>query len=226
MVRIFFFVVPNLNYQKQDLNIPVSENRLIIGQLSHMITNSIFLSHSLRKDIIIRIFVQKPIPHVYQIKSQSIRFLGPELRSFASLILKTENIIAAKSLINENEQINWHELNPGLFMSFCNNLFVDIDKEVINPISIICFDRINKTEKKKNKSMVEIFTNMEEILNELCYDVNSLLLIFKIDNSNDLLIPDSLKKMVKKNVNLKISVKISLPNILAIINIILDKINF
>ena len=60
MQRFFVITLTELNFEKKDLNVPFSEDRLNIGKLSRIVTNAIFLSHSLRENVFIRIFVEKP----------------------------------------------------------------------------------------------------------------------------------------------------------------------
>ena len=61
MQRIFVISLTELDYEKKDLNVSFSENRHSIGLLSRIVTNAIFLSHSLREKVIIRIFIEKPV---------------------------------------------------------------------------------------------------------------------------------------------------------------------
>ena len=134
MQRIFVISLLELNYEKKDLNVSFSENRLSIGLLSRIVTNAIFLSHSLREKVIIRIFIEKPVSHIVQIDSATIRYLGPELRSLASLLLKAKKKFLEAFSNNYFPNNIWFEANPGLFIRLADNPFQDLSTKANTPI--------------------------------------------------------------------------------------------
>ena len=138
MQRIFVYFVNDLDFEKKDLNEPNSPNRVTVGILSRAITNSIFLSHKLRENILIRIYVHEPIPHVYQISSDRIRYLGPEERSFASIIRKAERYFLDKNH-EELEGHKWFQPNPGLFLIKNSNPFIELEQLHKQPFTVINF---------------------------------------------------------------------------------------
>ncbi|NHJ04147.1 MAG: hypothetical protein EAX90_04945 [Candidatus Heimdallarchaeota archaeon] len=152
MKRIFLFTVPELNYQKKDLNVPNSDNRYYIGQLSRMITNAIFLSHSLRENVIIRVFVYNEISHVIEIRSESIRYLGPEERSSASIFLKVEEYVRKNFPLQIKEYPNyWLEPNPGVKLKITQDCFenlIDTESKNVKYIQLIKKIEENETSQK------------------------------------------------------------------------------
>ena len=150
MKRIFLFSVPSLQFEKKDLNVSYSDNRIFIGQLSRMITNSIFLSHSLRQDIIIRILVSHPIPHLIEIKSDTIRYLGPDERSSASLLDKVERFVSENfTQQGQGASEKWFEPNPGIKVKKTADFFADLEYNTENNVSLIQISK-HKTEDLKS----------------------------------------------------------------------------
>jgi hypothetical protein len=215
LCRTFIFCVKELDYQKGDLSIPHSNKRAIIGNLSRMITNAIFLSHKLRQRVTIRIFVLKPMPHLYEIKSESIRYLGPDLRSSASLLLKGEHFLNEKlNLEKNNKQIIWYEPNPGLFLSITDDPFINLNKKSI----VFYFSNL-----EENKSAMEYNISLVD-LEELIQQQKPSLFLFDLglNISNNQLFSECFQNYTIKKISLLNS--ISFPSIVSIINLILDDI--
>ncbi len=215
MNRTFIFCIQGLNYQKSDLSIPYSNNRIIIGTLSRMITNAIFLSHKIRQNITIRIFILQPKPHLYEIKSESIRYLGPDLRSSASLLLKGEQYLFEnqKKMIN-NKQLIWYEPNPGLFLCIINNPFIELD---IRKTSKVFYFTNKNFDVLSNKSNISLKT-FNELLQQ--YKPQIFCFNFGLDISNNHFNLDFLKEKHLEKINL--INQISFPTLVSIINLLLD----
>jgi hypothetical protein len=213
LCRTFIFCVKELDYQKGDLSIPHSNKRAIIGILSRMITNAIFLSHKLRQRVKIRIFVIKPIPHLYEIKSESIRYLGPDLRSSASLLLKGEHFLNEKRNLEKiDKQIVWYEPNPGLFLSITDDPFINLSKNSM----IFYFSKL-----EENKATMEHSISLVD-LEELIQQHKPLLFLFDqgINIFNNQLFSECFQNYTIKKISLLNS--ISFPSIITTINLILD----
>ncbi|HUT80011.1 MAG TPA: hypothetical protein VMZ29_02320 [Candidatus Bathyarchaeia archaeon] len=216
MKRNFLFIIPDLDYQKNDLNVKEPHVRAIIGQLARIITNTLFLSHSLRKDILILIFVLKPKPHLFKISSESIRYLGPELRSSASIFLKAEKFIQEKLLVDEKQTIEkWFEPNPGLFVKLTNLPFIGL-KENMHFIFIEC-DKNFESQQMTLQKFDELITNNNSNDHTKTFYVFSLLKDFSALQTFEPIFPE------KNSVKINLVNKIPIPNILTIINLILDK---
>ncbi|MBN1328983.1 MAG: hypothetical protein JXA54_05875 [Candidatus Heimdallarchaeota archaeon] len=217
MKRNFLFILPDLDYQKNDLNVKESTSRLIIGQLARIITNTLFLSHSLRKEILILILVLMPKPHLYKISSESIRYLGPELRSSASIFLKTEKFIQEKLLVDEKQIFEkWFEPNPGLFVKLTNLSFTDFDENM----HFIYIEPSNTSESQYmplQRFDEFIITNYSNILARTFF-------VFSLIEDFSILQIFNLKCYEKNFVKINLANEISLPNISTIINLIIDKI--
>ena len=198
-----------------DLNVPSSPNRTLIGTLSRAITNTIFLSHALRENIIIRIFVQKDVPHVYQIRSDSIRYLGPEERSFASICRKAERFFNERLAEGMNDQ-NWYEPNPGFFLRKSGNPFIDLDQLLSKPISIL----------NLQTSTNEItLGNFEDLLQKSTKEISSLVIPLIIALQNDKMALNVLDMVPFEYqlIDAKLSLDYDIPKLVSIINLILDK---
>ena len=213
--RIFVFFVKDLSYEKKDLNEPSSQNRLLVGVLSRAITNSIFLSHALRENIIIRIFVQEEVPHVYHISSDNIRYLGPEERSFASICRKAERFLKEKISQGIDNEI-WYQPNPGFFLKVADNPFVDLDDKLANPAVIY-----EITVRKPAISLIAF----EELLLTQTTNQSSLIFPFVITTKEKQLEVD-LKEIIPfdhQYFSIALEQKYDIPKLVSIIHLILDK---
>lgn len=220
MRRYFLFVIPDLTYEKKDLNVPNSDERIIIGRISRMITNTIFLSHSLRKNITIRLFIRNPIPYVIQIESEKIRYLGPDLRSFASLMLKARKFLLKRIEMSSLTK-KWYEPNPGLFLKPTNNPFEDLFSSETSSVDILSFTFLSKKENETN--FCSTIIDLERIiLNQL--NKNNVI-IYNFDFS-DFLSKD-IQFIAYENeyewINVHLDSKLMYPKLVSIINLILDK---
>ena len=215
MNRTFIFCVQELNYQKGDLSIPYSDKRAIIGTLSRMITNAIFLSHKLRQGITIRIFVLQPKPHLYEIKSDSIRYLGPDLRSSASLLLKGEQFLIEKlTIVDNNKQLIWYEPNPGIFLSITNDPLINLNIRKNSKIFYFTKPKDNEVSDEPNISLVD-FDQLMQRYKPLIFSFN-----IEINNSTEKIFSEiSLDNIMKK---IKLINLISFPSIVSSINLMLD----
>lgn len=195
MKRIFLFIVPSLDYEKKDLNVFYSENRIYIGQLSRMITNSIFLSHSLRDEIIIRILVSQPVTHLIEIKSETIRYLGPDERSSASLLNKVENFVRENfSPQGFNSFNKWFEPNPGIKVKKTDNIFSDLD--CINEDNVSLIQVINCKTGSNNNSLNNFSNQIKESTGKnsifiLQIDFNQFIQNMNSSQKNTLEIPNN-----------------------------------
>jgi tRNA pseudouridine-54 N-methylase len=198
-----------------DLNVPSSQNRTLIGTLSRAITNTIFLSHALRENIIIRIFVQKDVPHVFQIRSDSIRYLGPEERSFASICRKAERFFNERLAEGMNDQ-NWYEPNPGFFLRKSDNPFIDLDQLLSKPISIL------NLQTSTNKITLG---NFEDLLQKSAKEISSLVIPLIIASQNDEIALNVLDMVPFEYqlIDAKLSLDYDIPKLVSITNLILDK---
>ena len=222
MRRIFIFTIPSLNYLKSDLNIVYSENRKYIGQIARMITNAIFLSHSLREKVIIRILVKEPTPHLFEIKSESIRYLGPELRSSASILRKAEKYLLEKSKNKSDDIDNWFQPNPGLFVRITDNILIDLENELENSHILLFKSQDSKDlSNQPEKSQLFVLENLIRINN---LNKDSFLFIIPLYEQ---FINDFIPELVNYENNatvLPIENRLSYPNLVSIINLIIDKI--
>ncbi len=219
MKRFFVISLKDLAFEKEDLNVPFSENRLIIGTLSRIVTNAIFLSHSLRKDVFIRIFIEKPISHIIQINSSTIRYLGPELRSLSSLLLKAKKKFQEALENNYFASNDWLETNPGFFVKLTNNPFQDLPIEEESPIPLvhIISDRNKKDTQEKELSLDEI----DRLIPKLSENSDTFILSLSLCSISFSL--DLLNHQDFKLTKITVSNKIDLARITTIINLILDK---
>ncbi|HUU79415.1 MAG TPA: hypothetical protein VMX55_13800 [candidate division Zixibacteria bacterium] len=226
MKRVFLFTVPELNYQKKDLNVPNSENRYYIGQLSRMITNAIFLSHSLRENVIIRIFVYNEVSHLIEIRSESIRYLGPEERSSASILRKVEEFVRNNFSTQIKEHPNyWFEPNPGIKLKITQNCFENLIDAKTKKIKFI--QLVKKIEEKEipNKLPLRKFEFL--LLNsEKKYDI----IIIHIDINQYKVTSDLLQEKINDNKNsewdftsLNISHNSDNSKLVGLFNLILDQ---
>ena len=215
MQRVFVYFLSELSYEKKDLNVPSSPNRTLIGTLSRTITNTIFLSHALRENIIIRIFVQKDVPHIYQISSDSIRYLGPEERSFASICRKAERFLKDKIAEGIDEQ-KWYKPNPGFFLRKSDNPYVDIDQLLAKPVAFL----------NLQSPTDEITLNsFEELLLKNTKDISSLIIPLIISSDNNP-IQSNVQDMISfehQKINAKLKLNYDIPKLASIVNLILDK---
>ena len=225
MIRIFTFSVPQLKFLKRDLNISSSLNRRIIGKLARIITNTIFLSHSLRNNTIIRIFVDEPFQHVYEINSKKIRYLGPELRSFASLVRKSENKLLEMGL-DQFKSRDWYQTNPGLFCKFSSTPFIDLDKKIKKPIFFL-----KQTIYKKSDNEQKLFDNLVALENHILnskkkYNTFIYSTQIEFDDSKNLhkLSDYFLEKNIPSDLfSIQLQRNYDVANIVSIINLILDE---
>lgn len=232
--KLFVFSIPELNYTKKDLNVAQSKNRQYIGLLARMVTNAIFLSHALRKNISIRIFIQKIIPHIIQIQSETIRYLGPEERSLASLLLKAENVFEEKitnGFITKNSS-SWIEPNPGIFVRATDDPWINIEDFLEPPITIVKV--LNQTsapnssvEKAKNKqySLKEFEQELLTIAKSFPSLIFPLDLLF-LDNTKEKRNNDELKIIAENSYEkhyFQLQREMAPAKLVTIINLILDK---
>ncbi|MCK5045619.1 MAG: hypothetical protein KAS22_03500 [Candidatus Heimdallarchaeota archaeon] len=219
MQRIFVISLTELNYEKKDLNVSSSEYRRSIGLLSRIVTNAIFLSHSLREKVIIRIFIEKPVSHIIQIDSATIRYLGPELRSLASLLLKAKKKFLEALSINYFTNNVWFEANPGLFIRLASNPFEDLSVKASTPIPLVSIALDNNNENPDVKSIT--LKEFEHLIMTLSEKKNAFIVYLS-------LIPKQLSKIPLNTqdyiiTSVAISQKIDLARLTNIVNIILDR---
>ncbi|MBD3191454.1 MAG: hypothetical protein GF308_12470 [Candidatus Heimdallarchaeota archaeon] len=234
MYKLFIFSVPELNYTKKDLNVAQSKNRRYIGLLARMVTNAIFLSHALRKNITIRIFVQKIIPHIIQIQSETIRYLGPEERSLASLLLKAETVFKeeiAHGFISK-DSTSWLEPNPGILVRVTENPLVNIEEFLEPPQTIVKIDSLtgnshSTVEKTGNQKLsLKVF---EEQLLTIAENYSSLIFPFDLSFLDNNQGKESSSKEKRnrsdpfQEYSLSLRKKIAPAQLVTIINLILDK---
>jgi len=219
MQRFFVISLTELNYEKKDLNVPFSENRNSIGILSRIVTNAIFLSHSLREKVIIRIFIEKPISHIIQIDSATIRYLGPELRSLASILLKAKKKFLEVFSNNYFTKNVWFEANPGLFIRLASNPFQDLSIKVNTPIPKVTITLDNNQENPDIKSYT--LKEFEHLILTLSENRNAFIVYLPLISNHLSKIPLNSQDFIINNI--AISQKIDLAKLTNIVNIILDK---
>lgn len=221
MYRIFLIKTQKFSYEKKDLNVPFSQKRITIGILSHMVTNAIFLSHSLREKVIVRIAIEEPIPHIIQIQTDKIRYLGPDERSFASIILKAER----KILEQKNGSLNnhWFQPNPGLFAKITDDWLVDLDSYLNEPIGLIQFNYNSPLREGIAREAIGFsFRDFEEKIRRFQEMFNSNIFIFNFKKEDgDWFEPSLTLNTTHHLVN--IPKLLNPPKLVGIINIILDK---
>lgn len=219
MQRIFVISLTELNYEKKDLNVSFSENRHSIGLLSRIVTNAIFLSHSLREKVIIRIFIEKPVSHIIQIDSATIRYLGPELRSLASLLLKAKKKFL-EAFSNKYFTNNiWFEANPGLFIRLADTPFQDLSVKANTPIPLVSITLDNDRKKSDVKSVT--LKEFEQLIIPLSKNRNAFIVYFSFIPEHLSKIPLNTQDFLVKSV--AITQKIDLARLANIVNIILDE---
>ena len=220
MQRFFIISLTDLDFEKMDLNIPFSEKRLVIGKLSRIVTNAIFLSHSLREDIFIRIFVEKPVSHIIQINSSTIRYLGPELRSLASLILKAKKKFQEAMENNYFKTNDWLETNPGFFIKLANNPFqnLPITGDLSSHLVHVILDDKNKNSEVKKYSLKEL----DLLIHKLSLNGAAFILSMALTTNTNIL--DSLNDQNFVVTKIRVSKKLDLARLTTIVNLILDKI--
>ncbi len=221
MFRIFLIKVQKFDYEKKDLNVPFSQKRSTIGVLSRMVTNAIFLSHALREKVIVRIAIEEPVPHIIQIQTDKIRYLGPDERSFASIILKAER----KIMEQKNESIidRWFQPNPGLFAKITNDWLIDLDSYLNEPIGLIQFNYdlpINDGLSQESNGFS--LRDFEEKINNFQDLFKSNIFIFNFTNEDTKWFEPSLALNTTFH-HIKIPKILNPPKLVGIINIILDK---
>jgi len=219
--RIFVFLVPELSYTKKDLNVPHSPQRTIIGELSRMITNALFLSHSLREHLTVQIFILKPKAHVIVIRSEEIRYLGPEFRSSASILLKVEEIIREKVSL-ELTNSNWFQPHRGLFARFQEKA---LDNLLTRAKNFHCFIFHSKSFPSSLHISVPLsFHDDFELLLKNSYDkVEFIIFLFPIGDFMDNI---ALSSVLPANEHLSfVSTDRELDNakIISIVNVLLDQ---
>jgi tRNA pseudouridine-54 N-methylase len=219
MQRLFVISLTELNYEKKDLNVPFSEKRQTIGYLARIITNAIFLSHSLREKVTIRVYIEKPISHIIQIDSATIRYLGPELRSLASLILKAKKKFQKALANNYFTNNTWLEANPGFFVRLATNPFQDllIQVDSPNPLVYLISDINNKTSDAESYTLKDF----EKLILNLSEKRSTFIIYLPLVTEQISKIPiDSQDFIIRK---IAISEKIDYARLTNIVNIILDK---
>ncbi len=220
MQRIFVISLPELTYEKKDLNVSFSENRLSIGLLSRIVTNAIFLSHSLREKVVIRIFIEKPVSHIVQIDSATIRYLGPELRSLASLLLKAKKKFLEAFSNNYFTNNIWFEANPGLFIRLADNPFQDLSTKANTPIPLVSVSLDSNHKKPENVKSVTL-KEFEHLMKTLSENKNAFILYLPFISEHLSKIPLSSRDFIITSI--EISQKIDLARLTNIVNIILDE---
>ncbi len=220
MQRIFVISLLELNYEKKDLNVSFSENRLSIGLLSRIVTNAIFLSHSLREKVIIRIFIEKPVSHIVQIDSATIRYLGPELRSLASLLLKAKKKFLEAFSNNYFPNNIWFEANPGLFIRLADNPFQDLSTKANTPIPLVSISLDSNHKKPEDVKSVTL-KEFEHLMKTLSENKDAIILYLPFISEHLSKIPLSSQDFIITSI--EISQKIDLARLTNIVNIILDE---
>lgn len=220
MQRIFVISLPELNYEKKDLNVSFSENRFSIGLLSRIVTNAIFLSHSLREKVVIRIFIEKPVSHIVQIDSATIRYLGPELRSLASLLLKAKKKFLEAFSNNYFTNNIWFEANPGLFIRLADNPFQDLSTKANTPIPLVSVSLDSNHKKPENVKSVTL-KEFEHLMKTFSENKNAFILYLPFISEHLSKIPLSSQDFIITSI--EISQKIDLARLTNIVNIILDE---
>ncbi|MBK5113179.1 MAG: hypothetical protein KGD59_03490 [Candidatus Heimdallarchaeota archaeon] len=219
MQRLFVISLTELNYEKKDLNVPFSEKRQTIGYLARIITNAIFLSHSLREKVTIRVYIEKPISHIIQIDSATIKYLGPELRSLASLILKAKKKFQEALTNNYFTNNTWLEANPGFFVRLATNPFQDLSIQVDspNPLVYLISDINNKTSDAESYTL----KGFEKLILNLSEKRSTFIIYLPLVTEQISKIPiDSQDFIIRK---IAMSEKIDYARLTNIVNIILDK---
>lgn len=220
MQRIFVISLPELNYEKKDLNVSFSENRFSIGLLSRIVTNAIFLSHSLREKVVIRIFIEKPVSHIVQIDSATIRYLGPELRSLASLLLKAKKKFLEAFSNNYFTNNIWFEANPGLLIRLADNPFQDLSTKANTPIPLVSVSLDSNHKKPENVKSVTL-KEFEHLMKTFSENKNAFILYLPFISEHLSKIPLSSQDFIITSI--EISQKIDLARLTNIVNIILDE---
>lgn len=220
MQRIFVISLPELNYEKKDLNVSFSENRFSIGLLSRIVTNAIFLSHSLREKVVIRIFIEKPVSHIVQIDSATIRYLGPELRSLASLLLKAKKKFLEAFSNNYFTNNIWFEANPGLLIRLADNPFQDLSTKTNTPIPLVSVSLDSNHKKPENVKSVTL-KEFEHLMKTFSENKNAFILYLPFISEHLSKIPLSSQDFIITSI--EISQKIDLARLTNIVNIILDE---
>jgi tRNA pseudouridine-54 N-methylase len=221
MRRLFVISLTELNFEKKDLNVPFSKQRIPIGHLARIITNAIFLSHSLREKVTIRVFIEKPISHLIQIDSATIRYLGPELRSLASLILKAKKKFQEALANNYFVNNKWLEANPGFFVRLVDNPFQDLKIEANPPHPLVCFIS-DKNPKSQDLESVKL-TDLEELILNLSEYKNTFIIYLPLSSEQISNTPIDSKNFTMRKI--VITEKIDFARLTNIVNIILDKIS-
>lgn len=220
MQRIFVISLPELTYEKKDLNVSFSENRLSIGLLSRIVTNAIFLSHSLREKVVIRIFIEKPVSHIVQIDSATIRYLGPELRSLASLLLKAKKKFLEAFSNNYFTNNVWFEANPGLFIRLTDNPFQDLSAKANTPIPLVSVPLDSNHKKPEDVKSITL-KEFEHLIKTLSENKSAFILYLPFISEHLSKIPLNSQEFIINNI--AISQKIDLARLTNIVNIILDE---
>jgi tRNA pseudouridine-54 N-methylase len=220
MQRIFVISLSELNYEKKDLNVSFSENRLSIGLLSRIVTNAIFLSHSLREKVVIRIFIEKPVSHIVQIDSATIRYLGPELRSLASLLLKAKKKFLEAFSNNYFTNNIWFEANPRLFIRLTDNPFRDLSAKANTPIPLVSV-ALDSNHKKPEDVKSVTLKEFEHLIKTLSENKDAFILYLPFISEHLSKIPLNSQEFIITSI--AISQKIDLARLTNIVNIILDE---
>ncbi|MEA2069924.1 MAG: hypothetical protein U9O98_01390 [Asgard group archaeon] len=226
--RLFFFQVPSLSYSKKDLNDPSAQQRAIIGELATAVTNAVFLSHALRENIGVYVYTTNPTPHLLYFTTNSIRYLGPQARSFASLVLKAQRVLADKCTQSLNPPSKPFSANPGLFISCTHTPFTDIIAELPASPKILYFQDSFATAFKKSNH--KYFPSTLKKFEEYFYDStsSSLPVIFPF------LLPFNNPRQLKPRFSLenhshlsttylKLPKKYTFPQLITVLNFLLDK---
>ncbi len=187
-----------------------------------MVTNAIFLSHSLRKKVIVRLAIEEPVPHIIQIQTDKIRYLGPDERSFASIILKAERKIIEQKINSPND--HWFQPNPGLFAKITDDWLIDLDLYLNEPIGFIQFNYNSTNGENIVQETIDFsFRGFEEKINSFCEKFNSNIFVFNLTKGAiDWCEPPLPLNTVPHHI--QIPKIVNPPKIVGLINIILDEI--
>ncbi|MHA1628806.1 MAG: hypothetical protein ACTSXO_09060 [Candidatus Heimdallarchaeota archaeon] len=221
MERVFLFLLPELHFTKSDLNISNSSKRPVIGTLARMITNAIFLSHSLREELTIQIFIEKPESHIFTIQSNTIRYLGPELRSSGSILLKAEDAVKKKIESELFADQEWFQPHRGLLARFQQK---PLDNFIAQVKSFHCFIFHKEgTSFPFDLPSSNFFNGLEELLKRHANACEMLFFVFSLGQLSleKLLAPVLGEK--QRITTISLTQNLDFPQAINIINVILDQ---
>ena len=121
MIKLADFLILKTSppkYTKKDIDIGNIPHELYA--ICSIIRESFCLSYSIRKDINLYFYFENP-PHIIKFEGKKLRYLGPDERSQALLLLKVLN----KGLKTSNG--NWERSTPGIYIKIHKGLSAIID---------------------------------------------------------------------------------------------------